>query len=105
MAARVSGEEFEEKVLKAELPVLLEFYSDSCIPCKLMSGPLADIEEEYAGKLLVYKVNVNFEEALAKQYEVLAAPTLLVIQNGEEKARRTGAAKKPEIIEFMEAYI
>ena len=105
MAARVSGEEFEEKVLKAELPVLLEFYSDSCIPCKRMSGPLADIEEEYAGKLLVYKVNVNFEEELAKQYEVLSAPTLLVLQAGEEKARRTGAAKKPEIAEFIKEYI
>lgn len=105
MAARVNGEDFKEKVLQAELPVLLEFYSDSCIPCKRMSGPLSDIEEEYTGKLLVYKVNVNFEEALAKQYEVLAAPTLLVIQNGEEKARRTGAAKKAEIVEFIQAYI
>ena len=64
MAARANAENFEELVLKSELPVLVDFYSDSCIPCKMMAGVVGDIEDDYEGKLNVYKVNVNFDESL-----------------------------------------
>ena len=61
MAARITGADFEEKVLKADKPVLVDFYSDTCIPCKRMAGVLGDIEDEYEDKLYLYKVNVNYE--------------------------------------------
>ena len=48
--------------LRSELPVLVDFYSDSCIPCKRWQGSVGDIEDDYEGKLNVYKVNVNFDE-------------------------------------------
>jgi thioredoxin 1 len=105
MAQRVNAENFEEKVLKADKPVLLDFYSDSCIPCKRMAGPLGDIEDDYEGKLYVYKVNVNFDAELAEKYQVMSAPTLVVIVNGEEKNRMTGAAGKDKIKELFEAYV
>lgn len=60
MAARISKDNFEAEVLKSELPVLVEFYSDSCIPCKQMSPILGGIEDDYEDKLKVVKVNVNF---------------------------------------------
>ncbi len=101
MALRVNADNFEEKVLKADKPVLLEFYSDSCIPCKRMAGPLGDVEDEYEDSLLVYKVNVNYDDALAEKYGVMSAPTLILFVNGEEKNRRSGAANKEEIIEFI----
>ncbi len=97
MALRVSTDNFEEKVLKADRPVLLDFYSDSCIPCKRMAGPLGDIEDDYEGRLYVYKVNVNFDAELAERYHVMSAPTLVVLVNGEEKNRLTGAAGKEQI--------
>lgn len=105
MAQRVSQDNFEEKVLKADKPVLLDFYSDSCIPCKRMAGPLGDIEDAYEDQIYVYKVNVNYDEALAQQYDVMAAPTLVVLVNGEEKARRSGAAGKAEIEELISEYL
>ena len=77
MAPRANAENFEELVLKSELPVLVDFYSDSCIPCKMMAGVVGDIEDDYEGKLNVYKVNVNFDESLASKYEVLADLHLL----------------------------
>ena len=86
MALRINKDNFEEKVLKAEKPVLIDFYSDTCIPCKRMAGPLGEVEDEYEGKLEVYKVNVNFDMELAEQYGVMSAPTLVVFVNGEEKA-------------------
>ena len=86
MAARANAENFEELVLKSELPVLVDFYSDSCIPCKMMAGVVGDIEDDYEGKLNVYKVNVNFDESIASKYEVLAAPTFVAFNKGARQA-------------------
>ena len=74
MAARINEQQFEEKVLKADKPVLVDFYSDTCIPCKRMAGVLGEIEDDYEGKLDVVKVNVNYEQGLAGKYDVMSAP-------------------------------
>lgn len=103
MAQRVKEEQFEELVLQAELPVLLDFYSDTCVPCKKLNGPLADIEEDYEGRILVYKVNVNYEESLASRYEIASVPTLVFIKDGKELVRRTGAAGYDEIENLITA--
>jgi thioredoxin 1 len=102
MAVRVNAENFRDEVLGAEVPVLVDFYSDSCVPCKRMSPVLAEIEEEYAEKLKLVKINVSFESALAAEYEVQAAPTLVFFRNGKEQARLRGAVKKAEIIAELE---
>lgn len=101
MAARISSADFEEKVLKADKPVLVDFYSDTCIPCKRMAGVLGDIEDEYEDTLYLYKVNVNYEEDLTAKYQVMSAPTLIVFENGEEKSRLSGAASKDEIVKLF----
>lgn len=102
MAERVNKDNFEEKVLKSTLPVVVDFYSDSCVPCKKLSPILGDIEDDYEGKLNVYKVNTNFDEELTEKYEVMAAPTLVIFHNGEEKARQTGVKKKAELVTWIE---
>ena len=101
MAARISSADFEEKVLKTDKPVLVDFYSDTCIPCKRMAGVLGDIEDEYEDKLYLYKVNVNYEEDLTAKYQVMSAPTLIVFENGEEKSRLSGTAGKDEIVKLF----
>ena len=105
MAARISKEDFEQKVLQNELPVIVDFYSDSCIPCKQLSPMLGDIEDDYEDKLMVFKVNVNFDEKLASQYEVLASPTLIFFKDGKEVNRIRGLVKKPELSEQIEALL
>ncbi len=105
MAQRVNAEQFEETVLQAKLPVLLDFYSDTCIPCKKLNGPLGDIEDDNEEKLLVYKVNVNYDEALAKQYEVSSVPTLVLLKDGEELARSVGAVGYDEIDAMIAEHI
>lgn len=102
MALRVNQDNFEEKVLKSDKPVLLDFYSDTCIPCKRMAGTLGDVEEEYEGKINVYKVNVNYDDKLAEQYQVMSAPTLIFLVNGQEQSRLRGAAAKEEIVKLFE---
>ena len=66
MAARVNKDEFEGKVLKSDIPVLVDFYSDSCVPCKKMTPVIGDVEDDMEGKLAVYKVNINFDTELAE---------------------------------------
>lgn len=105
MAQRVNEEQFEELVLKSELPVLLDFYSDTCIPCKKLNGPLGDIEDDNEGKLKVYKVNVNYDEALAKKYGVTSVPTLVLIKNGTEITRNTGAVGYDEIDSMISEHL
>ena len=89
MAVRVSAENFDAKVLQSELPVIVEFYSDSCIPCKQLSPILGGIEDDYE-----YKVNVNFDAELAEKYAVMASPTILFFKGGEEVSRIRGLVKR-----------
>ena len=102
MAERVSAAEFEQKVLASEIPVLVDFYSDSCIPCKMLSPILSQLESEYAGKAGIVKVNVNFDGELAERYEVLAAPTLVLFRDGSEVSRLRGAVGKDQIKELID---
>ena len=98
MPAKITAADFAAEVLSSEIPVLADFYSDSCIPCKRMSPILSQLESEYEGKLKIVKINTNFEKELTEKYSVLAAPTLILFNKGEEVSRIRGAVKKDEII-------
>ena len=90
MAVRVSKADFEEKVLKEALPVLVDFYSDSCVACKKLAPVLGNAEDDYEDKIKVYKVNTNFDVELAEQYEVQSNPTLILFKDGQAKGRKVG---------------
>lgn len=96
---------FEKEVLQSELPVIVDFYSDSCIPCKQLSPILGDIEDDYEDKAKVVKVNINFDEELMEKYEVMASPTLVFFKDGEETDRTRGLVKKAEIEEKLGALL
>ena len=70
MPARVNGENFETEVISSEIPVLVDFYSDSCIPCKKIAPVLSKLESEYADRLKIVKVNAAFDDELV----VVAVP-------------------------------
>lgn len=101
MAKRVSSEDFETEVLGSDLPVVVEFYSDSCIPCKQLSPILGGLEDDYEDQVKVVKVNVNFDAGLAQKYEVAASPTLLFFEDGSEVERIRGLVKRPELEETV----
>lgn len=102
MPTRISKDNFEKEVLQADKTVLADFYSDSCVPCKRLSPVLFALEEEYAKKLKIVKININFDSELAEKYGVQAAPTLVFFKNGEEVSRLRGAVKQAEIKEVIE---
>ena len=80
MAERIHAGDFDSKVLADGTFALVDFYSDSCVPCKRMSPVLAELEESYAGKLYVGKVNIAYEPELVEKYEVSSAPTTHYLQ-------------------------
>ncbi len=102
MAVKVSIDNFENEVLKSEKPVLADFYSDSCIPCKMLSPVLSQVESEYQDRIKVAKINVNFNSELTEKYGVQAAPTLVFFKNGEEIERLRGAVRKDRISGILE---
>jgi thioredoxin 1 len=102
MAERITTADFEEKVLKAGMPVLVDFYSDTCVPCKMLSPVLSQLDTELEGKLNIYKVNVGYEQELVERYDVQASPTLIFFRDGEEVSRLRGMTQKAKIIEEFE---
>ena len=102
MAERITSADFDEKVLKAEIPVLVDFYSDTCVPCKMLSPVLSQLETELGGKLNIYKVNVGYEQELVDKYEVQASPTLIFFRGGGEVSRLRGMTQKAKLIEEFE---
>lgn len=97
MAVRVTKADFEEKVLKNTLPVVVDFYSDSCVACKMLAPALGDLEDNYEGKLAVVKVNTNYDAELAEEYGVMANPTVIIFKDGAEVDRKTGAVPYGEL--------
>lgn len=97
MAARINKDSFKREVLESALPVIVDFYSDFCIPCKQLAPVLGGIEDDYEDQLKVFKVNVNFDADLAEEYSVMASPTLLFFKEGREVERVRGLVKKQEL--------
>ncbi len=97
MPARIGRDDFQTEVTASDVPVLADFYSDSCIPCKRMSPILSQLEEEYSGRVKIVKINTNYEKELVAEHDITAAPTLILFVGGQEVTRIRGAAKKEDI--------
>ena len=104
MAERIGKDVFEEKVLKNDLPVLVEFYSDSCIACKKLASVLGQAEALLANRFRIYKVNTNYETGLTEEYEILSRPTLIFFRDGQEVQRKTGALKIRELVDWLDLF-
>ena len=105
MSLRVREENFNEEVLQSELPVITDFYSESCIPCKQLGVTFSELEEDYEGRIKFVKINVNFDLALAQRYGVMASPTLVFFKEGKELHRIQGLTRKAALAEYIEKII
>jgi thioredoxin 1 len=95
--AEVTDNTFEAEVLKAELPVVVDFWAPWCGPCRMMSPVLEAAADKLAGKVKFAKLNTDENFKSARQYGIMAIPTLIVFQKGEEKDRMTGFLPQAEL--------
>lgn len=105
MALEITDATFEETVLKSEKPVLVDFWAAWCGPCRMVGPVIEQISDEYDGKALVGKVDVDANQEFAAKYGVRNIPTVLVFQNGEVVGRQVGVAPKNAYTDAIDALL
>ena len=98
---RLTDANFEQEVLGASVPVLVDFWASWCPPCKMVEPVIAELATEYDGRLKVGKLNVDQNPRVAAQYNIMGVPTFIVFSAGEAEERRTGAQSKAQLKELL----
>lgn len=93
----IAEDSFEEEVLKADKPVIVDFYADWCMPCKIMSPVLETLDKEQAGKIKIVKLNVDENPEITMKHRVSSIPTLIFFVDGVAKTRVEGAVSKSAV--------
>lgn len=101
----INQSEFDDKVLKADKPVLVDFYADWCGPCKALAPTLEEVSQELAGQAEIVKINVDENPDLASKFGVRSIPTLLFFKAGDVKNSLLGNQSKKEISSALSSLI
>ena len=99
----VSDSSFEHDVLKSNVPVLLDFWAEWCGPCKMIAPILDQIAAEYAGKVVVAKMNVDENPKTPMKFNVRGIPTLILFKNGQLEGQKIGAVRKADVVAFLDS--
>lgn len=92
--ANITDSDFDEKVLKSQIPILVDFWAPWCGPCKMAEPVLEELSDVYEGKVAILKINIDENQLTAPKYGVMSIPTTILFKDGQELGRQIGFAGK-----------
>ncbi|MGC8676333.1 MAG: thioredoxin [Candidatus Micrarchaeia archaeon] len=98
----VTSENFEKEVLKADKPVIVDFWAEWCGPCRIFTPILEEVAKEYAGKIEFRSLNTDENQDIAMRYSIMSIPTAMLFEGGVPKAMSVGAIPKEEFKKWLE---
>jgi thioredoxin 1 len=99
----VTDSSFEDDVIKASGPVLVDFWAEWCAPCKMIAPMLDEIADEYKGKVTIAKLNIDESPKTPLRYNVRGIPTLILFKNGQVEGQKVGALRKTDLAAFLDS--
>ena len=101
----VTDGDFEEKVLNADGPVLIDYWAEWCGPCKMIAPVISEIAEEYEGRLTVAKMDIDVNRQTPMSYNIRGIPTMMIFRDGQVQATKVGAVSKGILTAFIDENI
>lgn len=103
MALEITDSNFEELVLKSDKPVLVDFWAEWCGPCRMVGPVVEEMAQEFDGKAVIGKVNVDLNSNISMNYGIRNIPTLLYFKNGQVVDKQVGVASKAALVSKLQA--